>query len=388
MREWFQAPSLVPEAAWPEESPARKSLPGTSEGIANDVMSDSDSIEAAEQPPARGLHRLAVLAVCLVWPLIWVGGLVTTYDAGMAVPDWPATYGYNLFLYPYKTWLLGPFDLFIEHGHRLLGAVVGLVAIAIVAAAYFREPRRWVFVLALGLLTAVIAQGVLGGMRVVLGDRTLAMVHGCFGPAFFCLCVAAAVVTSRMWWRDATSEDAAAKPIGKGLLVLSASLVAISYLQLVLGAQIRHVQPTTPPSQFTMTVAQHVMTALLLWILTGVAAWRLARCGDLTLVRPGWLLLGLVGLQIALGIGTWVVNYGWPGFLGSVPGSTGYLIQSKGFLDSIIVTSHVATGSLILAVSTLLFLRLFRVRERRQQAREVTWSDTSTDRQLSPALGQ
>ncbi len=58
-------------------------------------------------PPARGLHRLVVLAVCLVWPLIWVGGLVTTYDAGMAVPDWPATYGYNLFLYPYKSWLLG-----------------------------------------------------------------------------------------------------------------------------------------------------------------------------------------------------------------------------------------------------------------------------------------
>jgi cytochrome c oxidase assembly protein subunit 15 len=66
-------------------------------------------------PPAKTLHRLAVLAVCLVWPLIWVGGLVTTYDAGMAVPDWPGTYGYNLFLYPLTTWVYGPFDLLIEH---------------------------------------------------------------------------------------------------------------------------------------------------------------------------------------------------------------------------------------------------------------------------------
>ncbi len=92
---------------------------------------------------------------------------------GWRSPIGRATYGYNLFLYPYKTWLLGPFDLFIEHGHRLLGAVVGIVAIAIVVVAYLREPRRWVWLLAVGLLVAVIAQGVLGGMRVVLGDRTL-----------------------------------------------------------------------------------------------------------------------------------------------------------------------------------------------------------------------
>ena len=112
-----------------------------------------DAITPSKVPPARLLHRLAVLAVCLVWPLIWVGGLVTTFDAGMAVPDWPATYGYNLFLYPYKTWLLGPFDLFIEHGHRLLGAVVGMVAIGIVIAAFWRDPRRWVGWLAVGLPT-------------------------------------------------------------------------------------------------------------------------------------------------------------------------------------------------------------------------------------------
>ena len=99
------------------------------------------------------------------------------------------------------------------------------------------------------------------------------------------------------------------------------------------------------------------MIAVLLWVLTAIAAWRLRRCGDLTLSRPGMVLVGLVGLQILLGVGTWVVNYGWPAFLGRVTvetlGSTGYLIHAKGFVDSIIVTAHVATGSLILAVSTL-----------------------------------
>ncbi len=164
------------------------------DSVSTDKTSDHDF------PRARWLHRFSVLAVCLVWPLIWIGGLVTTYDAGMAVPDWPNTYGYNLFLYPYKTWLFGPFDLLIEHGHRLLGAVVGMVAIGIVVLAWIGESRNWVVALAVGLLIAVITQGGLGGMRVVLGDRTLAMVHGCFAPAFFAMCVVMMVVTGRKWW--------------------------------------------------------------------------------------------------------------------------------------------------------------------------------------------
>ena len=354
-------------------------------------MSDQNTREtasdgSAEIPSGRSVHRLAVLAVCLVWPLIWVGGLVTTYDAGMAVPDWPATYGYNLFLYPYKTWLLGPFDLFIEHGHRLLGAVVGFVAIGIAIAAYFREPRRWVFYLSLGLLAAVIAQGLLGGMRVVLGDRTLAMVHGCFGPAFFAMCVVMAVVTSRSWLRSAREADRSGPPVGAMLVALTASLPLLSYVQLVLGAQLRHVQPNAAPSGFAMTVALHVMTAFFLWFLTLVAWWRIRRCGDLTLSRPAAFLIGLVAVQILLGTGTWVVNYGWPSFLAWVPGSTGFLLRAKGFIDSIIVTGHVATGSLILAVSVMLLVRLLRVRRRRRSVSDSEQSAVSEIQVQTPAL--
>lgn len=329
-------------------------------------MKNVGSLEAMETPPARGAHRLTLLAICMVWPLIWVGGLVTTYDAGMAVPDWPGTYGYNLFLYPLDTWLFGPFDLLIEHGHRLLGAFVGLVAISIVVASFRTEPRRWAKVLAVFLLLMVISQGLLGGMRVVLGDRTLAMIHGCVGPAFFSLCVAMSVVTSRIWWRREAPNEAATNH-GYGRVLLCGAILFCSYSQIVLGARVRHILPDALPGSFTMTVAQHVSIAIFLWILSIFAFRALRRCGDLTLVRPVWALLISVTLQILLGVGTWVANYGWPAIIGarviqSIPGASHYLIHAKGFWDSIVVTSHVALGSLILAISTVLFLRLLRSR--------------------------
>src|SRR5579885_1906450 len=127
------------------------------------------SIEPSPLP-----HRLAMVLCCATFPLIWVGGLVTTYKAGMAVPDWPTTYGYNLFLYPWQTWLFGPWDLFIEHGHRLLGAVVGMLTLALAGCIWRLDGRPWMRWLALAAVGRVIFQGVLGGMRVRLDARLLA----------------------------------------------------------------------------------------------------------------------------------------------------------------------------------------------------------------------
>ena len=351
---------------------------------------DSLSSPSNTSLPARSLHRWATLIVCLVWPLIWVGGLVTTYDAGMAVPDWPGTYGKNLFLYPYQTWLLGPFDLFIEHGHRLLGAVVGFLAIIAVVVAWVSEPRRWVRRLAIGMLIAVIGQGVLGGMRVVLSDRTLAMAHGCTGPIFFAICVSLAVVTSRWWWERTNDVPASIPTVGR--VRLAGIVTVLAYVQLLLGAQLRHVQVTSSPGGFTHLVAMHIVGALVLWLLAGILAWQLWRtsrlacrdaaskspeskgpefknpefknygCGDLTLSRPSGLLVGFISLQIALGLGTWIVNYGWPRFAQVGPLSAGYLVKSKAFTESIITTAHVATGSLILVVAVMVWLRLLRAR--------------------------
>ncbi len=379
------------------------------------------------------MHRIAIVAVCLVWPLIWVGGMVTTYDAGMAVPDWPGTYGYNLFLYPYKTWLLGPFDLMVEHGHRLLGAVLGFVAIALVAASFWGEPRRWVRWLAVAVLLAVIGQGVLGGMRVLQSDRTLAMVHGCTASGVFAMCVIAAVVTSRWWWQvgpgqggpgqggagqgDAGQGDAGQGDAGQGgaadgsgarsltatiaaaaastspasrggrrpgrfAVVLTATMVAISYGQLVLGALLRHVQPGGSPGGFAHTVAMHVLTAFLLWGIATTVWWSLRRCGDLTLSRPGLVLIGLVGVQIVFGVGTWVVKYGYPGFLEFMPGATEFVIRAKGWGSSLLITAHVATGSLIFAVGTMLLVRLLRFRD--VTSRQSTTPPTS-ETSRSPA---
>ena len=146
-------------------------------------------------------HRWAIVLACATFPLVWVGGLVTTTDAGMAVPDWPTTYGYNLFLYPWQSWLSGPWDLFIEHGHRLLAASVGMLTIGLLVLLLRTEDRSWMKGLGFAALGLVIFQGVLGGLRVLFDDRTLAMFHGCTGPLFFALTVAIAAFTSPRWMR-------------------------------------------------------------------------------------------------------------------------------------------------------------------------------------------
>lgn len=310
-----------------------------------------------------GLHRLAVVLVCLVWPLIWVGGLVTTVDAGMAVPDWPATYGYNMFLYPLETWLFGPFDLLVEHGHRLLATVVGMVSIAAAVVAWRREPRGWVVGMALAVLAAVIFQGILGGLRVVLDARTLAMIHGCFGPAFFAMCTALAVVTSP-WWRGIDERPGGAGWSVRRMFFSGAVLLAVlCYGQLLVGAQLRHVQPWTSPTFFRHAVEVHVALAVGVWIVSGGLALGLWKCGDLALSRPARWLVPLVMCQIGLGILTWVVNYALPVGTDWVSNRylAGHILVSKGFWESAIVTAHVATGSLLIATAVMLAVRLWRV---------------------------
>ena len=239
-----------------------------------------------------------------------------------------------------------------------------------VVIAWWTETRQWVKWLTVGLLVAVISQGVLGGMRVVLGDRTLAMIHGCTGPLFFVICVSLAVVTSRWWIEQAAAAD---QPLPSRAAVWLAALVTLlAYGQLLLGAQLRHVQALASPSGFSHLVYTHISGAVLLWGLTGWLAWNLSRggknansvggCGDLTLLRPSYLLVGFVALQIALGLGTWIANYGWPHFAQVGPWSAGYLVKSKAFTESIVTTAHMATGSLILAMGCMLWLRLLRAR--------------------------
>src|SRR5688500_16354004 len=114
--------------------------------------------------PGRALHVLAVCTAVATFPLIFMGGLVTSHGAGMSVPDWPNSYGYNMFTFPPSQWVGG---IFYEHTHRLMGTVVGMLSIALTVVAWRVERRRWVRWLATGVLGAVIFQGVLGGLRVI-----------------------------------------------------------------------------------------------------------------------------------------------------------------------------------------------------------------------------
>ena len=194
--------------------------------------------DVAEPRYIPSLHRLALLTAAATFPLIFMGGLVTSHGAGMSVPDWPNSYGYNMFLFPPRLWVGG---ILYEHTHRLAGVVVGLLAIAATACAWKVEPRRWVRWLCTALLGAVILQGVIGGLRVVLVKLDLAVVHACFAQAFFCLAAFVAVVTSR-WWIGAGSRpsDDGEGAAGRKLFRLAAVAVFSIYLQLVIGALMRH----------------------------------------------------------------------------------------------------------------------------------------------------
>ena len=296
------------------------------------------------------------LAALFIFPLIWVGGLVTTHDAGMAVPDWPGTYGYNLFLYPFWTWIYGPFDLLIEHGHRLLGSWVGLLVIFLCIAAWRQETRRWYRWACVGLLGAVIAQGLLGGFRVVLDERTIAMIHGCGGPMVFAYATFVALASSSDW------KTATARIEPRGLWRLSLVLFGSTVTQLVLGAQLRHALPSTSPVGFMSMVHLHLTFAgvVTIAILAVALMVRKSPYGQEPRLRgPANALLGLLILQLVLGIGTWMANYALP-WSETTGALARYVIVAKGYWESMLVTAHQATGSLLIASSMWLICRVAR----------------------------
>ena len=318
-------------------------------------MIDSHS----SQTPRNWPHLMAVLLVCATFPLIWVGGLVTTYDAGMAVPDWPSTYGYNLFLYPWQTWILGPFDLFIEHGHRLLGAVVGLIAIVTLVVTWRCDSRRWVTGMAAGLLALVIFQGGLGGLRVIENEVALARIHGIVGPAFFAFAVAFAVITSNLW-RRASRQHASG---GSKLQRLAALTAGITFIQLIIGAHLRHLPLDWSPYAFRAVLVFHLFVAAALLFHAVMLTIRVATLhrDNRALLYPAVAISLLVLTQIGLGSATWIANYSWPNWATELGFGVGHTIVAGSYASAMIVTAHQAMGSLILGVAVMLSIRAFRL---------------------------
>ncbi|MCA1581786.1 MAG: COX15/CtaA family protein [Acidobacteria bacterium] len=286
-----------------------------------------------------GLHRFAVFTACATLLLIVAGGLVTSTESGLSVPDWPLSYGR----------LMPPMvgGIFYEHGHRMIATTVGLLTVLLAIWLARREPRAWVRRLGYAALAAVVAQGVLGGLTVLfLLPTAISVAHACLAQTFFCLVVTLALATSPRWRDGGIAEASAVSRIG-------AAAVAAIFLQLLIGAVMRHDKaglaiPDFPlafgrvvPDITSFAVAIHYAHRVWAVVVAGmviaclVAAVRSRRPG---LARTGVGLALLVVVQILLGGATVLTRKAVP-----------------------IATAHVATGALLLATALALTLGARRI---------------------------
>jgi cytochrome c oxidase assembly protein subunit 15 len=287
-------------------------------------------------------HLVSCMLVGVTAVLLSFGALVTTYEAAMAVPDWPGTYGHNMFLFPFAEWVYGPWDLFLEHGHRLLGALVGMITLAMVAVVWRSGATPAVRALAAAAVLLVVVQGLLGGARVLLDDKTVAKVHACTGPLFFAVAVAVATLTRRRVMAPPAGGSRAA-----------AALLVASYVQLVAGAQLRHADATIDPATFGWLVALHLCGACAVAALVAAA---LAGVPDGPSPARWWAraLVVVVVCQFLLGGGAWIANWGMPdGILPEAWQSTDARL-ARSTWSALVVTGHVVLGMLILGGSVVL----------------------------------
>jgi len=309
------------------------------------------------------LFGLAVLTAATALLPIVVGALVTSHKAGMAFPDWPTSDGQGMFAYP---WLKSAGDKFIEHGHRLAGILIGCVSIVFAAACFALEPRRWVRWCGVGVLLAVIAQGLLGGGRVLADARTLALLHGSLAAIVFTFMSAVALVLSRSW--NEPPEIPTGTRLG-AIKVLSILTPVVLLLQYALGGLVRHLGTA---------IYEHVGTAFLVLafvVATLVAAYR-TRIGWLR--RPAALLALAAVAQILLGAGGWVTKFGYAPW--------GYVAVQRSPIQIAVLTSHTVVGMLLVMLSINLLLRVRRLEWCRREVHVPL--ERGVPASVSPALAR
>lgn len=288
------------------------------------------------------LVRVAVAATLL---LLGVGGVVTSAGAGLAVTDWPRSFGYNMFLYPFSR-MTG--DIYYEHAHRLFGALVGLTTLVMAIFLQRLEPRAWVRRLGWVAFGMVAAQGLLGGLRVtgtltlatteeaMAPNLALAMVHGVFAQLFFATLVALAVFTSRRWSEAGEPLRRAGVAVDRAL---GLGLLALLLGQLVLGAAQRHFQEL-----LVFHVLLGVVFVAPVAINLGIRSWSL-NSGRRLLQRLGLALVAAICFQLLLGFGAFA------------------MLDSPGSLT--VRTAHQWFGAVVLALTVTLVCWSFRLLERR-----------------------
>ena len=212
----------------------------------HDTRAEASGIAAARLSGAgraRGAyspwrHAYAVLLTACILILICSGGMVTSKNVGLAVPDWPNSYGYNMFTFPVSRWVGG---VFFEHTHRLAASTVGVLTIILAVWLSVAERRRWVRNLGYAAVGAVVLQGLLGGLRVVLVADWIGIFHACLAQAFFALAAFIALTQSKWWHELGQGEKSAATwQRTRGLARHTAAITLVMYLQMALGAAMRH----------------------------------------------------------------------------------------------------------------------------------------------------
>jgi cytochrome c oxidase assembly protein subunit 15 len=292
------------------------------------------------------LHRFAKLVAASTVLLIAAGGMVTSTGSGLSVPDWPNTYGWFMFSFPMDRWVGG---ILYEHSHRLIASTVGFLTVVLAVWTWRVESRAWVRWLAVAALGAVILQGLLGGLTVLLGlPAAVSIGHAGLAQLFFCITLALALVTSPSWSAPhAVTDDAM-------LRRLTTTTTLLVYVQIILGATMRHTGagmaiPTFPlaygylvPPVWTTGIAIHFAHRVGAVIVIGAIAATTAHVwwhhrGIRELVRPATLLILFVCSQATLGA---------------------LVVLSA--LNPIINTAHVVNGALVLGTALVLALRSYR----------------------------
>jgi heme a synthase len=279
-------------------------------------------------------HRLAVITACATFPLLFIGGLVTSKGAGLAVPDWPTTFGYNMFLYPWSK-MVG--NIFFEHSHRLVASAVGLLTIALALSLWFQERRKWLRWLGLIALALVVVQGVLGGLRVTLLEQSLAIVHASLAQAFFALTVSLALFTSSEWREKIAESPLAAYGRLRRLATVTTGLI---YLQVFFGAVLRHTG---------LRLDAHLLFAALVTLHVILLTARIFKdhSDHRRLTRPALFLSAMLLLQLLLGTISYLAKFTT---ILRIP------IDATVF----VTTTHLAVGALMLVTSLILTLRSYR----------------------------
>lgn len=319
----------------------------------------------------KSLHYFAVFTACCTLFLIVAGGLVTSTGSGLAVPDWPLSYGQVM------PPMVG--GIFYEHGHRMIATFVGFLTTVLAIWLWRKEDRQWVRVLGIIALCAVIAQGLLGGLTVIfLLPTAVSVSHATLAQTFFGIVASIALFTSK-WWRSEHSFFVEEQK--KRVLVKLSVLTTLAvYVQLILGALMRHTFSGMAVPDFPLAYGQlfpslspeslqsynsyliyndirlaadgaitggqifiHVLHRAWAIVVLTMVLWTSIRLQKISqaskrLSRFSLLLISLVIVQITLGAWT---------------------VLSRKAVD--VTTAHVATGALLLVVCVVVTLHVIKL---------------------------